>query len=65
MGICKEFFCDFLPPLFKAPILKDLDLPVIGDEIEQVKMLMNGLRNVYVVDYQCWRNAVDFKHEVR
>ncbi|XP_052242494.1 E3 ubiquitin-protein ligase rnf213-alpha-like [Dreissena polymorpha] len=63
MGICKEFFCDFLPPLFKAPILKDLDLPVIGDEIEQVKMLMNGLRNVYVVDYQCWRNAVDFKHE--
>ncbi|KAH3728326.1 hypothetical protein DPMN_054280 [Dreissena polymorpha] len=26
-------------------------------------MLMNGLRKVYVVDYQCWRSAVDFKDE--
>ncbi|KAH3728224.1 hypothetical protein DPMN_054175 [Dreissena polymorpha] len=65
IGICKEFFWDFLPPLFKAPIIKDVDLPTIEDEIEQVKMLMNGLRKVYVVDYQCWRSAVDFKDEVR
>ncbi|KAH3728350.1 hypothetical protein DPMN_054304 [Dreissena polymorpha] len=65
MEICKAFFLDYLPPLFKVRIQRDEDLPVIGDEVEQVKMLMNGLRKVYVVDYKCWHNFVEFKDEVR
>jgi len=62
-NLASAYTKEFIPRLFRL-VLGEHEVLDVAESVDQVDMLLHGLRKSYFEDMQCWEDENQFKTEV-